>query len=66
VLSLTLSAQTFTTLYSFGSQDNDGTQPNTGLILGPQGELYGTTTNGGESKRGTVYELLPPEAPGPR
>jgi len=33
-------------------------------MLGPQGELYGTTVNGGPRNAGTVYELLPPASPG--
>jgi uncharacterized repeat protein (TIGR03803 family) len=64
ILSLTLSAQTFTTLYNFGSQDHDGIKPGSRAILGQQGELYGTTDGGGEFGFGTVYELLPPTSPG--
>jgi uncharacterized repeat protein (TIGR03803 family) len=64
MLSLTMSAQTFTTLYNFGSRDQDGTVPYARVIRGPQGELYGTTIGGGEWNFGTVYELLPPASPG--
>jgi uncharacterized repeat protein (TIGR03803 family) len=64
ILSMTLSAQTLTTLYNFGSQDYDGTHPASRVIFGPQGELYGTTNDGGEFGFGTVYELLPPASPG--
>ena len=65
-MSLTLSAQTFTTLCNFRSQDNayDGTLPVGSVLLGPQGELYGTTWSGGRWSAGTVYELLPPASPG--
>jgi uncharacterized repeat protein (TIGR03803 family) len=58
ILSMTLSAQTLTTLYNFGSQDYDGTHPASRVIFGPQGELYGTTNDGGEFGFGTVYELI--------
>jgi uncharacterized repeat protein (TIGR03803 family) len=64
LLSLSVSAQTFTTLYNFGSQDYDGAFPSAGVIRGPRGELYGTTDRGGEWNDGTVYELLPPASPG--
>jgi uncharacterized repeat protein (TIGR03803 family) len=64
VLSLTLSAQTLNTLYSFGSPGYDGITPSAGVILGPKGELYGTTDRGGKSDFGTVYELSPPATRG--
>jgi uncharacterized repeat protein (TIGR03803 family) len=63
-LSLTLSAQTLNTLYSFGSPAYGGMSPSTGIILGPQGEVYGTTNRGGEWDLGTVYELSPPASAG--
>lgn len=63
-LTLTVSAQTLNTIYSFGSPDSDGISPSGGVILGSQGELYGTTEHGGASNFGTVYELLPPASPG--
>ena len=52
-------AQTLTTLYNFCSiidSDGDcldGAYPN-GLILGNDGDLYGTTSGGGNSISGTV------------
>jgi uncharacterized repeat protein (TIGR03803 family) len=64
VSSLALTAQTFTTLYHFGSQDCGGAGCAAGVIVGPLGELYGTTTNGGKWNSGTVYELLPPASSG--
>jgi hypothetical protein len=49
----------------------DGRDPSPGLALGPRGEIYGATLQGGESlapcKRtgcGTVFELLPPASSG--
>jgi uncharacterized repeat protein (TIGR03803 family) len=47
-----------TILWSFGS-GLDGFQRGAGLLAGPNGVLYGTTTQGGEFGRGTVYELTP-------
>jgi uncharacterized repeat protein (TIGR03803 family) len=61
VLSVTLSGQTLTTLYPFSTE---GASPRSGVIVGPQGELYGTTTGGGEWGLGTVYELLPSASSG--
>ena len=48
---------TFTELYAFGNVAGDGTQPLGGLVLDKAGNLYGTTTTGGASGNGTVYEL---------
>lgn len=46
-----------TTLYSFGSPTNDGQSPLAGVILGNDGNFYGTTTLGGSSNKGTVFKL---------
>jgi uncharacterized repeat protein (TIGR03803 family) len=50
-------------LYSFRREDGDGSAPNSRLVLGPSGELYGTTRNGGDqpshSGKGTVFKLIP-------
>jgi uncharacterized repeat protein (TIGR03803 family) len=64
ILSPALSGQTFTNLYSFGSANFDGEVPGFGVILGPNGELYGTTSYGGKWGDGTVFELSPPASPG--
>ena len=45
-------------LYSFG-RGTDGQYPSAGLVLDAAGNLYGTTTNGGDSNYGTVFELAP-------
>ena len=45
-------------LYPFGSFGGDGVQPGSGLSLGTNGNLYGTTTYGGVSGYGVVYEVL--------
>jgi uncharacterized repeat protein (TIGR03803 family) len=51
-----VSAQPFTTLYSFGASPGDGSQPNAGLILSGN-TLYGTTFQGGSSGFGTVFAV---------
>jgi uncharacterized repeat protein (TIGR03803 family) len=38
----------------------DGYTPSVGPILGPNGRLYGTTEEGGESDEGAAFELTPP------
>jgi uncharacterized repeat protein (TIGR03803 family) len=47
-----------TILHSFG-YGADGTVPIAGVILDPSGNLYGTTSTGGNTGNGTVYELSP-------
>jgi uncharacterized repeat protein (TIGR03803 family) len=51
----------FTTLHSFCSQTNctDGENPFGGLILGTDGNLYGTTLAGGSHGDGTVFRIIP-------
>jgi uncharacterized repeat protein (TIGR03803 family) len=51
-----------TTLYSF-TGGTDGAYPNGNLILGQDGKLYGTTTWGGATGNGVVFELTPTAAP---
>ena len=51
---------TLTTLYSFCSQSGcpDGQSPNAGLVQATNGDLYGTTLNGGGANNdGTVFSL---------
>jgi hypothetical protein len=55
-----------TVLYNFGSFSGDGNNPNTDLIFDSQGNLYGTTFEGGQGCRGllsfgcgTVFQLTP-------
>ena len=39
---------------------NDGCQPFSGLVQGPDGFIYGTTSTGGDSGNGgTVYQVQP-------
>src|SRR5208282_2343682 len=48
-----------TVLYSFGSQAGDGAGPAAGLIIDKEGNLYGTTSDGGAYGIGTVFEVTP-------
>jgi uncharacterized repeat protein (TIGR03803 family) len=45
-------------LYAFSGPD--GNVPQTRVIFGPDGNLYGTTTYGGQSDKGLVFRLQPP------
>jgi uncharacterized repeat protein (TIGR03803 family) len=47
-----------TVLHSFA--ESDGANPDGGLILDANGNLYGTTINGGTYGYGTVFKLTPP------
>jgi uncharacterized repeat protein (TIGR03803 family) len=48
----------YTVLHSFNDTDNNGFFPTGGgQIVGRNGKLYGTTTEGGPFAAGTVYEL---------
>jgi uncharacterized repeat protein (TIGR03803 family) len=49
---------TESTLYSF-TGGADGSYPEGGLIFDPAGNLYGTTSVGGTSSLGTVFQLKP-------
>lgn len=49
----------FTPLYSFQGR-NDGSYPYGGVAVGPDGNLYGTASEGGQNGKGTVYKLSPP------
>ncbi len=46
-------------LYSFGSSASDGVNPQAGLILGSDGNFYGTTSVGGTNGDGTVFKITP-------
>jgi uncharacterized repeat protein (TIGR03803 family) len=49
----------FTILHTFCiTPCTDGDEP-TGIILGSNGNFYGTTTLGGEFESGTVFEISP-------
>ena len=50
-----------TPIYKF-TGDPGGLHPNGGLVIDSQGNLYGTTQQGGASNVGLVFELSPPTA----
>jgi uncharacterized repeat protein (TIGR03803 family) len=54
---------TETVLYSFAG-GSDGRNPVAGLIMDSEGNLYGTTMNGGSFGFGIVFELSPPATQG--
>jgi len=54
---------TESTLYTF-TNTPDGAYPEGPLILNPDGSLYGATGQGGQFGYGTVFQLIPPAAPG--
>ncbi len=58
IFQLTAGGQ-YTVLYSFCSQPNcaDGANPSTSLIQGTDGNLYGTTYDGGSDVAGTTFKI---------
>jgi len=67
-------AWTESVIYSFTGGSGDGAYPAGGLVLGPNGALYGATAYGGSGSPcvrpsgtggcGTVFQLTPPASPG--
>src|SRR5690349_15705456 len=56
----TAHAQTFTTIKSFGILTNvTGFNPQSTLVQGPDGTLYGTARNGESIVAGTVFKVQP-------
>ncbi|MGH7168702.1 MAG: choice-of-anchor tandem repeat GloVer-containing protein [Gemmataceae bacterium] len=55
VFEIVQGSDTITTLASFNS--TDGANPYAGLLMDSNGDLYGTTLNGGASDDGTVFEV---------
>jgi uncharacterized repeat protein (TIGR03803 family) len=51
------SSGTFEVLHDFGEPGGDGYLPKAGLVAGPDGRLWGTTSSGGALSRGTVYAV---------
>jgi len=52
-------AGTLTPLHNFGSPATDGQNPSAGLILGSDGNFYGTTEFGGANGDGAIYKISP-------
>src|SRR5579863_9414409 len=54
-------AGSLTTLHSFcqGSNCADGINPTAGLVLGTDGNFYGTTVRGGRFNAGTIFRMTP-------
>src|SRR3984957_3962520 len=56
-------AQTFSTLYSFAGPPNDGVQPMASPIVDAEGNVYGTTSSGGDGSGcgvagcGTIFKV---------
>ena len=68
---LTSTGLTVTDLHDFDGGDayGDGSQPEAGLVMSPQGSFYGTTEQGGlygpgSFGPGTVFFMTPPSTPG--
>jgi uncharacterized repeat protein (TIGR03803 family) len=62
VFSITPAGQ-LTLIHSFTGGAADGAIPSGGLVLGSDGNLYGTTTNGGSYNSGSIYKVIPGNAP---
>jgi len=58
VFSLTLSGKE-TVLHSFANGSSDGAYPYAGVVLDKDGNIYGATSGGGPSNKGTVYKITP-------
>jgi uncharacterized repeat protein (TIGR03803 family) len=54
---ITLAAQTFTTLHSFSPAE--GALPYAGVVQGADGNFYGTTEYGGAYNGGTIFRIAP-------
>ena len=48
---------TYTILYDFGTAIDDGAVPTSALVQGTDGNLYGTTLDGGYYDQGTVFQI---------
>jgi uncharacterized repeat protein (TIGR03803 family) len=46
-----------TVLYNFGSIQNDGSDPVSGLVQGSDRQFYGTTSLGGANNSGTLFKI---------
>lgn len=53
------SNNTYTQLYTFGTNTNDGVIPYGGLFQASNGKLYGMTSDGGLNNMGTIFSFDP-------
>ena len=58
-VSITCVVQPFTVLHAFARGTTDGAEPFAGLVLGTDGNFYGTTEAGGAHSVGTIFEITP-------
>jgi uncharacterized repeat protein (TIGR03803 family) len=49
----------YSELRRFSTSGGDGISPQSDLVLGPDGVIYGTTRSGGKSNAGTIFKLSP-------
>ena len=52
-------AGSFSYVYSFDDVAANGRGPLGGVVMGRDGNLYGTTTEGGSGQEGTIFQLTP-------
>ncbi len=57
VFKLNADGSGYTVLHNFSASGVDGKYPNSTLVLGTDGQLYGTTETGGAADAGTVFRL---------
>jgi uncharacterized repeat protein (TIGR03803 family) len=55
---------TETMLHQFTGRNGDGSDAATGLVMGKNGVLYGTTLRGGAWGKGIIFQLTPPATAG--
>jgi len=58
-VSIACVVQPFTVLHTFTGGTTDGANPFAGLVMGADGNFYGTTANGGAHNDGTIFEVTP-------
>jgi uncharacterized repeat protein (TIGR03803 family) len=58
-VSIACVVQPFTVLHAFVGGTTDGANPHAGLVLGTDGNFYGTTEDGGAHSDGTIFEVTP-------
>jgi uncharacterized repeat protein (TIGR03803 family) len=58
-VSIACVVQPFTVLHAFAGGTTDGAEPFAGLVLGADGNFYGTTQGGGAQNGGTIFEVTP-------